>query len=89
MGTVIVHGQQFDASPCVVLPEENSLVVDKFAALRVDEFPPKVLVLQQIKEVQAHRVFDELRIVRFFPVEQILQVVDECLIFEVASLCNN
>lgn len=64
-----MHGIQFDASSRVVLPEKNGLVVDKLAALRIDNLSPEVFVLQQIQEVQAHRVFQVTGIVGLFPIQ--------------------
>lgn len=81
-----MHGQEFDASPGVVLPQEDGLVIDEFTALCVDDLPAEVLVLQEIEEVQTCGVLDEARVLGLLPVEQVLEIVDECLILEVASL---
>lgn len=89
MRTVIVHGQEFDAPPGVVLPQENGLIVDEFATLRVDDFAAKVLVLQEIEEVQTGGVLDEARILRLLPVQQVLEVVDERLVLEISALGND
>lgn len=86
MGTVIVDVQQLDASPSVVLPQKDCLIVDKLAAMRVNDFPPEMLILQQIQEIQAHRVLEKPRVFWFLPVQQILQVIDERLVFKKASL---
>lgn len=40
-----MHRQQLDAPPGVVMPQENGLVVDELATLRIDDFPAEVLVL--------------------------------------------
>lgn len=45
MRAVVVHRQQLDAPPGVVMPQENGLVVDELATLRIDDFPAEVLVL--------------------------------------------
>lgn len=89
MRGIIVHRGELDAPPGVMLPEEHGLVVDELAALRVDDLPPKVLVLEQIEKVQTHGVLDEAGILGLLPVEQVFQVVDEGLVLEVASLCDN
>lgn len=77
--------------PRVVLPEQQLLVVDELGALTVDQLAPEVLVLEQVEEVQAHRVLKVLGVLGLLPVEQVLEVVDECGVLEVASLsqdCN-
>lgn len=70
--TVVVHGEEFDAPPRVVLPEKHRLVIDELAALCVDDLSPKVLVLEEIQEVQTSGVFDEARVFWLLPVEQVL-----------------
>jgi len=72
-----------------VLPLQNGLVVYELAALRVDDLPAEVFVLQQIEEVEAHWVHEVFRIVRLLPVLQILQVVDERLVLEKSTLCKD
>lgn len=67
-----MHGQEFDASSGVVLPQEDGLVIDEFTALSVDDLPPEVLVLQKIEEVQACGVLDEARVLGLLPVQQVL-----------------
>lgn len=56
----------------VVLPQQNGLVVDEFAALRVHNLPPEVLVLEQIEKVQTHRILEVLGVLGVLPVQQIL-----------------
>jgi hypothetical protein len=43
-------------------------------------------VLQQLKEVQAHRILNVADILRLLPVLQVGQVVDEVVFFEEATL---
>lgn len=81
--------QQTCSASCVMLPEQNLLIVYEFCALRIHHFTPEMFVLQQIQEIQTHRVLEVLCIFGLFPVEQILQVVDECQVFEVTSLSQN
>lgn len=45
-----------------------------------------MLVLQQIEKVEAHWVHEVFGIVRFLPVLQILQVVDERLVLKEPTL---
>lgn len=85
----VVHRVQFRAPPRVVLPQQDGLIVDELAALCADDLAPKVLVLQQIEEVQAHRVLQIASVFRLLPVQQVLQVVDERRVFEVAALCDD
>jgi hypothetical protein len=47
-----------------VLPEEDLLVVYELGTLGVDQLTPKRLVLELVKEVEAHRVFQEVCILR-------------------------
>lgn len=75
MGAVVVHGQEFDTSPGIMLPQQHRLVVDELATLCVDNFSPEVFVLQEVQEVQACGVLEKSRVIRLFPVEQIFQVV--------------
>jgi hypothetical protein len=78
--------QQPAPPPRVMLPQQNLLVVDEFRALRVDQLPSKVLILQQVQKVQTHGVLQVFGVFRFLPVEQVLEIVDERAILEVAPL---
>lgn len=68
------------------MPVKNNLVVDELAALRRGELTAKGLMLEKVEKVQAHRILDELGVLGPFPVLQVLQVVDEGLVLEVAAL---
>lgn len=70
----------------VMLPKQDGLVVDEFAAWRCDDLPSKFLALKQVEEVQAHRIFQEFCEFWLLPVEQILKIVNEAWIFEVITL---
>lgn len=72
MGAVVVHGEQLNPPPGVVLPEKHGLVIDELAALRIDNLPAKVLVLQEVEEVQTGRVFNESCVLRLLPVQEVL-----------------
>jgi hypothetical protein len=80
------RGQQPAPPPRVMLPQQNLLVVDEFRALRVDQLPSKVLILQQVQKVQTHGVLQVFGVFRFLPVQQVLEIVDERAILEVAPL---
>ena len=55
--------------------------------LSINDFFPELFVLQKFEEVETERVLEELDVSRFRPVAvQVLEVVDEAAIFEVASL---
>lgn len=69
-----------------MVPVENDLVVDELAALRRGQLPAKVFRLQQVEKVQTHRVLDELGVLWPLPILQIVEVVDEGLVLEVAAL---
>ena len=79
-------GEEAGALAGVVVPVEDDLVVDELAALRRGQLPAKVLRLQQVEKVQTHRVLDELGVLRSLPVLQVVEVVDERLVLEVAAL---
>ena len=51
-----------------MLPVEQRLVVEELGARAVDDLLAEGLVLQQLEEVQAQRVLDELHVVRLLPV---------------------
>jgi len=76
----------FGSSSCVVLPQKNRLVVDELAARSGDNLSPEFFALQQIEEIQAHRILEEFSEFRFLPVEQILQIIHEAWIFEEVAL---
>lgn len=83
-------GLQEPAAPSrVVLPQQDLLVVDEFGALGVDQFAAEMFVLEKIEKIQAHGVFQELGVVGFLPVLQVLEVVYERVIFEVVPLGQN
>lgn len=82
----VVHGVQLGATSRVVLPQQDRLVVDELATVRVDNLPSKVFVLEQIEEVQAHRILQVACVLGFLPVQQILQIVDESRILEESTL---
>lgn len=77
------------SSTRVVLPEQDRLVVDELAAWRRDNLPSEIFALEQVKEVQAHRILQEFCKLGFFPIEQILKVVNEAWVFEVITLGEN
>lgn len=79
-------GEELGPLASVVVPVEDNLIVDELAALRRGELPPKGLMLEEVEKVQRHRVLDELGVLRALPVLQVLQVVDEGLVLEVAAL---
>lgn len=81
--------QQSAASSRVMLPQQDLLVVYELGTLCIDEFSSKMFVLQQVQEVQTHRVLQVLRIVWFLPIQKILQIIDEGTVFEVAPLGQN
>ena len=55
--------------------------------LSINDFFPELFVLQKFEEVETERVLEELDVSRFRPVAvQVLEVVDEAAILEVASL---
>lgn len=68
----MVQGDLLNPPPSVVLPQEHGLVVNEFTALGVDDFPPEMLVLQEIQEVQTRGIFDEAGILWLLPVQQVL-----------------
>lgn len=45
--------ESFRSPSCVVLPQENRLVIDKLDARRRDDLSPEFLALQKVKKVQA------------------------------------
>ena len=51
-----------------MLPVEEGLVVEELGARAVDDLLTEGLVLQQLEEVQAQRVLDELHVARLLPV---------------------
>lgn len=62
------------------------MVVDEFGALRVNQLAPEMFVLEQIEEIQTHRVFEVFSVFRIFPIQQVFKVVYECGVFEITSL---
>lgn len=38
--------QQFHSSPCIMLPQQNRLIIDEFYTLRINNFASKVFVLE-------------------------------------------
>lgn len=44
------------ATPRVVLPEKDRLIVDELAARRGDDLPSELFALQEVKEVKTHRI---------------------------------
>lgn len=70
----------------IVVPVKDNLIVDKLAALCRGELTPKVLMLQEVQKVQTHRILDKLGVLGPLPVLQVLEVVDEGLVLEVAAL---
>ena len=43
-------------------------------------------MLEQLEEMQTHRVFQKLDVLRFLPILKVVQVVDKLRILEVSSL---
>lgn len=78
--------QQLGPLPRVMLPQQHLLVINELCTLRVHNLPPEVFVLEQVKEVQAHGILEILGVLRLFPVEQVVQVVDERFILQIATL---
>lgn len=63
--------ERFRSSSCVVLPKEDSLVIDELDAGSGDDLSAELFTLEKIEEVQAHRIFEEFGEFGLFPVEQI------------------
>lgn len=58
----------------------------KYIYLCWNTFPSECFMLQQLQEVQAHRVFEVLSILWLAPVLQVPQIVDKCLLFQITTL---
>lgn len=67
---------------------EQLLIFDEFGAVTVGDLPAEMFVLQQLKEVQTHRILDELGVFRAAPVLKVGEVVAEALVFEEVPLCQ-
>lgn len=72
-----------------MLPQQNGLIVDELAALRTDNFASELFALQEIEEVETHRVLDELGKFWLLPVEEIFEVVHEIWVLKVVTLGEN
>jgi hypothetical protein len=72
-----------------VLPQENGLIVDELYARSCDDFSSEVFALEEVEEVQAHRVFQKLGKLGLLPVQQVFEVIHEARVFEVVTLGEN
>lgn len=70
----------------VVQPHEQQLLVDELATLGVHDLLEELLVLKHLEKTQTLRVNEMLAVLGLFPVHQVLQVVEERLLLEVATL---
>lgn len=69
-----------------MLPVVELLRVDVLHRLRVEKLLPEPFALQEVEEGEAVRIGDVLGVLGPLPVLQILQVVDEGRVLEVAAL---